>query len=91
MSPSEHRKSDATCNFLTHRLAGVALRMCLGLHGLGGQGGLELGEISPFGHSEVPPVDFGKSRSATCKGKPTLEREERRDGENLTQRRCGRK
>ena len=34
MSPSEHRKSDATYNLLTHRLAGVALRNYLGLHGL---------------------------------------------------------
>ena len=43
-----------------------------------GQRCVDLGEISPFGHSEVPPVDFKKSRSATCKGKPTPEGQERR-------------
>ena len=63
---------------LTKRPAGVALGFCLGLRGPGGRGCLELGEISPFGHSEVPPVDFKKSRSATCKGKPTPEGEEPR-------------
>ena len=62
---------------LTKRPAGVALRFCLGLRGPGGWGCLELGEISPFRHSEVPPVDFKKSRSATCKGKPTPEGQER--------------
>ena len=63
MSPSEHRKSDATCNLLTHRLAGVALRIYLGLHGLVGWGGLELGDISPLADSELALGDFEIIRS----------------------------
>ena len=56
---------------LTKRLAGVAVGFCLGLRVPGVWGCLELGEISPLGHSEGPPVDFKKSRSATSTGKPT--------------------
>ena len=72
MSPSERRKSDATYNLLTHRLAGVALRIYLGLHGLVGWGGLELGDISPLGYSELALGDFEIIRSVTCSEKSRI-------------------
>ena len=72
MSPSEHRKSDVTYNLLTHHLAGVALRIYLGVHGLVGWGGLELGDISPLGYSELALGDFEIIRSVTCSEKSRI-------------------
>ena len=58
------------------RLPNYEFSLCLLDHR--GRRCVDLDEISPFGHSEVLPVDFKKSRSATCKDKPTPEGQERR-------------